>query len=404
MNERSKTNGPLEGLRVIELGSIVAASFASRLLADLGAEVIKVERPDKPDPLRTWGQGSIAGRSLWWSVQSRNKKLITLDLSQEAGQDVFRSLCATSDVVIENFRPGTLEKWNLGPDVLAEVNPGLIVARISGFGQTGPNRMRPCFAAVAEALGGLRFINGEPGGPPLRLGLSLGDTIAGLFAAQGVLAAMVEREKSGLGQVIDVALTESCLAIMESAIAEYDALGKVRRPAGTCIPGVVPSNVFRTQDDHWFVIAATEQRMFERLLVAMERPDLVGDPRFASHRERARHQGELEELIAAWARTKNVQDLSDILNANDIACGAVYSVAEIVKDRQFEARNALVEHDHELIGSFIAQGVAPVFSRTPGRVRWSGKWVSGCDNDEILKNMLGVPEHEIAHLKKSKII
>ncbi|MGH3644514.1 MAG: CaiB/BaiF CoA transferase family protein, partial [Mycobacterium sp.] len=348
--------GPLAGIRVLELGSIVAASFAARLLADLGAEVIKVEGPDNLDPLRGWGQGSVDGRSLWWGIQSRNKKLITLDLHGEEGQSLFRELARHSDVVVENFRPGTLERWNLSYDRLAAANPGLILARISGFGQTGPYRRRPGFAAVAEAMSGMRFINGYPDQAPPRVGLSLGDSIAGTFAAQGILAALHERHASGLGQEIDVSLVESCLAMMEGAVAEYDRLGIVRQPTGTRIPGVAPSNVFKTADGLWFVIAASQQRMFERLCVTMGRPELAVDPRFSTHEGRVSNQIELEELVGEWAQHRTATELQELLEDSSIAAGPVYTMAEVVRDPQLRARDSLITH-HSESGDFLAQGV-----------------------------------------------
>lgn len=396
--------GPLEGLRVIELGSIVAASFAARTLGDLGAEVIKIEAPGNLDPLREWGQGTVEGRSLWWMVQSRNKKLITLDLHKREGQDVFRSLCARSDVVVENFRPGTLEKWGLGFEALAAVNAGLIVARISGFGQTGPYRRRPGFAAVAEAMGGMRHINGFADGPPLRMGLSIGDTISGLFAVQGILAALHERKSSGKGQQIDVALTESCLAMMEGAIGEYDRLGKVRGRTGTRIPGVVPSNVFKTQDGKWLVIAASQTRMFERLCDVMGLPELCREDRFATQEARSANQEALEAIISDWVSRHSSVELDRILENAAIAAGPVHSVADMLDDPQFKARNAFVTHHDDVAGDFLAQGVTPRFSRTPGAVRWSGPWEAGLHNQDIYGALLGLSEDDLNVLRRDNTI
>lgn len=400
----SNVEGPLKGLRIIELGTLVAASFAARILGDFGAEVIKIEDPGQPDPLRAWGQGSVAQRGIWWTIQSRNKRLVTLDLRQAGGQEVFRKLCRTADVVIENFRPGTLEKWGVGPDVLAQVNSRLILARVSGFGQTGPYRHRPCFAALAEAMGGLRYINGEPDGPPLRMGVSLGDTLSGLFAVQGILLALHERAQSGAGQVVDIALTESCLAMLESSIAEYELLGKVRARTGARIPGVVPSNVFRTRDGKWFVIAASEARMFERLCVAMEFPSLSSDVRFATHESRCLNQDPLEQLIADWVATKDSRELATIMEVSDIAGGAVYSAADIVTDPQIVARGTLVVHQDEVMGSFLAQGATPLLSRTPGSVRWAGKWAPGADNQHVYGEIIGLTDQELVQLRASKIM
>jgi formyl-CoA transferase len=259
--------GPLQGLRVVELGSVVSGPFCTRLLADLGAEVIKAEAPHRPDPLRDWGRGSYHGHKLWWPLQSRNKKLITCDLTEPAGQDLMLRLTAISDVVVENFRPGTLERWNLGYERLAEANRGLILARVSGYGQTGPYAERAGFASVAEAMGGLRYINGHPGQAPPRMGISLGDELAGMFAMQGILAALHWRDTAGAGegQVVDVSLLESCYALLESTVPEYDLLGLVRQPSGSRLPGIAPSNVFATVDRRWVVIAANQDTVFARL-------------------------------------------------------------------------------------------------------------------------------------------
>ncbi|MDR7188224.1 formyl-CoA transferase [Microbacterium sp. BE35] len=395
--------GPLNGVRVLELGSIVAASFAARMLADLGAEVIKIEGPDNLDPLREWGQGSVDGRSLWWSIQSRNKKLVTLDLHGDEGQRVFRDLAATSDVIVENFRPGTLERWNLGYDTLSAINPRLILARISGFGQTGPYRRRPGFAAVAEAMSGMRYINGYPDQAPPRVGLSLGDSIAGVFASQGILAALHERQRSGLGQEIDVSLVEACLAMMEGAVAEYDRLGIVRQPTGTRIPGVAPSNVFKTSDGLWFVIAASQQRMFERLCDTMGRPELITDERFRTHEARVRHQVVLEDLVGEWAGEHTAAQLQEMLEDSQIAAGPVYTIAELVNDPQIIAREALITHEVDT-GDFIAQGITPRLSRTPGSVRWSGPWNPGSHNDEVFGDLLGYDEAQRDQLSDRRVI
>lgn len=404
VGEQQSGKGPLAGLRVIELGTIVAASFAARTLGDYGAEVIKVEAPGNPDPLRHWGQGSVNGHGLWWAVQSRNKKLVTLDLRTAQGQGLLRELCVQSDVLIENFRPGTMEKWGLGYADLAAVNPALIMARISGFGQTGPYRTRPGFAAVAEAMGGMRFINGTPEGPPLRMGLSLGDTIAGMFAVQGILAALHERSHSGRGQDIDVALTEACLAMMEGAVAEYDRLGKVRRPTGTTIKGVVPSNVYRTADNRWFVIAASEARMFRRLCAVMGQPDLPDDPRFATHDARCAHQAVLEAIVADWVAGRHAAELDEMMQDAAIAAGPVLSMDQIVEDRQFQARGAFVQHRDDEAGDFIAQGVVPRFGRTPGAVRWSGPWPAGAHNDDIFGSLLGHDDAALDDLREAGVI
>lgn len=403
-NSSAASPGPLSGLRVIELGSIVAASFAARMLADLGAEIIKIEGPSNLDPLREWGQGSVNGHGLWWTVQSRNKKLVTLDLHSEEGQRLFVELSDKSDIIIENFRPGTLEKWNLGYDRLSKNNVRLILARISGFGQTGPYRRRPGFAAVAEAMSGMRYINGYPGQAPPRIGLSLGDSIAGMFAAQGVLAAVFERSSSGTGQVIDISLAESCLAMMEGAVAEYDRLGTVRGPTGTRIRGVSPSNLFVTSDGVWFIIAASQQRMFEHLCGCMGREDLITDSRFSTHPARSVNQTELEDLVGEWAKGYTSEELQKILDEANIAAGPVYSMDEVVQNEQFLARDAFVTHTDDEAGDFIAQGVTPKFSRTPGGLRWSGPWTPGSHNAEIYGELLNINDDQLGRLKDLRVV
>ena len=395
--------GPLQGLRVIELGTILAASTATRLLADLGAEVIKVEAPDRPDPMRYWGRGTYEGRTLWWAVQSRNKKLVTANLRTPEGADIFTRLCDTCDVVVENFRPGTLEKWGLGYDRLSSSNPGLILARISGYGQTGPYASRPGYAAVGEAMGGMRYINGYPDMPPPRTGLSLGDTLAGMFASQGVLAALHERVRSGRGQVIDVSLAESCMAMMESAFAEYDKLGEVRGPSGTGLPGVSPSNLFESRDGKWIVIAANQDQIFGRLCDAMGRPDLATDPRYDTHVGRAAHQQELEQLIADWVAEHDAATLDEFLTRHDVVAGPVYTVADIVADEHFRDRGSLVVHHDDHFGDFLSQNVVPRLDRTPGGVRWTGPWELGAHQAEIY-GALGIDGDELGVLRAGRHI
>lgn len=398
VSEHSVSAGPLEGLRVIELGTILSASTAARILGDFGAEVIKVEAPDRPDPMRDWGRGTFEGRALWWPVQSRNKKLVTANLRTAEGAEVFTRLSDTADVVIENFRPGTMERWGLGYERLSRDNPGLIMARVSGYGQTGPYASRPGYAAVGEAMGGIRYINGYPDMPPPRNGLSLGDTLAGMFASQGIMAALHERRGSGKGQVIDVSLVEACMAVMESSFAEYDKLGAIRGPSGTGLPGVSPSNLFRTRDEKWVVIAANQDQIFRRLCTAMGRPELADDPRYNSHRGRADNQQELEQTVADWVSQHDAADLDGILSRHEVVAGPVYTVADIVADSHFQERGSLVVHHDEQLGDFLSQEVVPRLDRTPGRVRWTGPWELGAHNAEIY-GALGIDEEQLAALR-----
>ncbi|HEX3289936.1 MAG TPA: CoA transferase [Gaiella sp.] len=406
MTENAGVGGPLAGMRMIELGTLLAGPFAGRLLGDMGAEVVKVEAPGQPDPLRDWGQARYEGRSLWWPVQSRNKKCITLDLREPRGQELLLDLVRVSDVMTENFRPGTLERWNLGYDRLSEVNPGLVLARISGFGQTGPYAGRAGYASVAEAMGGLRYINGFPGQAPPRAGISLGDSLAGMFAVQGVLAALYHRDVfgSGRGQVVDVSLMEASFALLESAVPEYDRLGLVRQPMGTGLTGIAPSNIFRSRDELWMVIAANQNGVFRRLCEAMGRPELADDTRFATHSARGENQGELEAMVAEWAAQHDAEEIDRLLNEAGVVCGPIYTMAEIFQDPQFRAREMLVEHVDPEFGAYVGPGIVPKFSGTPGAVRWSGTWEEGSHNEEIYCGLLGLTAAELDALRESGVV
>jgi formyl-CoA transferase len=398
--------GPLAGLRLIELGTLLAGPFAGRLLGDLGADVIKIEPPGKPDPLRDWGQARYEGRSLFWPVQSRNKKCVTLNLREPRGQELLLELVRVSDVVTENFRPGTLERWNLGYDRLSEANPGIVLARISGYGQTGPYAGRAGYASVAEAMGGLRYINGFPGEAPPRAGISLGDSLAAMFAAQGILAALYRRTASpdGRGQVVDVSLMESCFALLEGAVPEYDRLGIVRQPSGTGLKGVAPSNIFKSRDGTWMVIAANQDNVFRRLCDAIGRPELADDERFVTHRVRGENQEELERIVADWAAQHDARDVDTKLNAAGVVCGPIHTIADIFEDPQFAAREMLVEHEDPEFGTYVGPGIVPKFSETPGAVRWSATWDDGSHNEEIYCGLLGLSESELHELEEQGVV
>lgn len=397
--------GPLAGLRVIELGQLLAGPFTGRLLGDWGAEIIKVEPPGQPDPIRDWGKAKYKGRSLWWPVQSRNKKCVTLNLRTERGQELLLELVRRSDVITENFRPGTLERWNLGYERLSEVNPGIILCRISGYGQTGPYASRAGFASVAEAMSGMRSINGFPGEPPPRMHISLGDSLAGMFAAHGILAALYRRDAlGGTGQVIDISLLESCFALLESMVPEYDRLGIVRGPGGTHLKGIAPSNIFKSSDGKWMVIAANQDNVFRRLCEAIGMPELADDPRFSTHLARGENQDEIEGIIAAWAAERTAAEIDETLNAAGVICGPVYTIADIFEDEHFWAREMLLEHEDPEIGTFIGPGITPKFSETPGRVRWTGPWEEGSHNAEIYGGLLGLSDAEIESLRAEGVI
>jgi formyl-CoA transferase len=398
--------GPLAGVRLVELGMLLAGPFTGRLLGDMGAEVIKVEPPRKPDPLREWGKARYKGRSLWWGVQSRNKKCVTLDLRREKGQQLLLELVKRSDVLIENFRPGTLEKWNLGWERLSEANPKLVVCRISGYGQTGPYSPRAGFASVAEAMGGIRHINGFPGEPPPRMHISLGDSLAGMFAAQGILAALYRRDAlgGGRGQVVDVSLLESCFALLESTVPEYDRLGIVRGPSGTGLKGVAPSNIFSSRDGKWVVIAANADNVFRRLCEAMGRPELADDERFSTHLARGEHQEEIEAVVAEWAGRRDADEIDEILNDAGVICGPIYTIADIFEDEHFRAREMLVEHVDPEFGPYLGPGIVPKFSETPGEVRWSATWEHGSHNREVYGDLLGLSEEELRGLAEEGVL
>ena len=399
--------GPLAGMRMIELGTLLAGPFAGRLLGDMGAEIIKVEAPGKPDPLRDWGHARYEGRTLWWPVQSRNKKCITLNLREERGQDLLLELVRVADAVSENFRPGTLERWNLGYDRLAAANPGIVLARISGYGQTGPYAERAGFASVAEAMGGLRYINGFPGEAPPRTGISLGDSLAAMFAVQGILAALYHRDAlggNGRGQVVDVSLMEASFALLESTVPEYDRLGIVRGPTGTGLKGIAPSNIFKSRDGLWVVIAANQDNVYRRLCEAMGQPELADDPRFATHLDRGERQDELEGIVGEWAAQHDADDIDRILNEAGVVCGPIYTVAEIFEDPQFRDREMLVEHVDPDFGPFIGPGIVPKFVGTPGQVQWSGTWEDGSHNEEIYCGLLGLTDSELGDLREDGVV
>ncbi|MBU3707004.1 MAG: CoA transferase [Mycobacterium sp.] len=397
--------GALDGIRVIEVGTLISGPFAGRLLGDMGADVIKIEPPGSPDPLRTWGQAEVEGRHFFWTVHARNKKAVTLNLRESRGRELFLDLVGRSDIIVENFRPGTLEKWNLGYDVLRQRNPGIILVRVSGYGQTGPDAGKAGYASVAEAVSGLRHMNGFPGGPPPRLALSLGDTLAGMFAAQGALAALYRRTVTGEGQVVDVALTEACLAVQESTIPDYDAGGVVRGPSGTRLEGIAPSNIYQSADGSWVVIAANQDTVFRRLCAAMGTPELADDERFADHGARGRNQDELDAIIGQWAATRAPHDIIDTLNDAGVIAGPINTVAEVVRDPQLRARGMLVEHyDEGAQRTVLGPGVVPVLSATPGGVRTAGSARPGQHNAEIFGDLLGLSGAEIDELTEQGVL
>ncbi|AZZ81403.1 formyl-CoA transferase [Gordonia alkanivorans] len=397
--------GPLEGVTVLELGTLIAGPHAARLLGDMGADIIKIEPPGKPDPIRTWGQAEVDGHRFYWTVHARNKKAITLDLRSDRGREIFLQLADRADVVVENFRPGTLERLGIGPDVLSERNPGLVIVRVSGYGQTGPDATRAGYASVAEAASGLRYLNGYPGQLPPRLALSIGDTLAGMFAAQGALAALYRRTVTGKGQVVDTSLIESCVAVQESAIADYDAGGVVRGPSGTRLEGIAPSNLYPTSDGTHVIIAANQDSVFARLCQAMGRPELATEERFADHTARGRNQDELDVMIGEWSEQYSAEKLTEVLSAAGVVVGPVNTVAEVVADPHLRARGMIAEHyDEGAQRTVLGPGVVPQFSDTPGGIRNAGPPTPGCDNEAVYGEMLGLSSADLTELREGGVI
>ncbi len=395
----SGTSGPLSGLRVIELGQLIAGPFCGQLMGDLGAEVIKVEPPGVGDVMRSWGRGV----PVWWSVIARNKKCVTLDLRHSEGQAILKSLALEADFLIENFRPGTLEKWGIGFDDLAAINPRLIMVRVSGFGQTGPYAQRAGYASVGEAMGGLRYIAGDPDRPPVRVGISIGDSLAATMGCLGALAALHARTQSGRGQVVDAAIYESVLAMMESTIPEFTVGGFVRERSGAILPKTAPSNVYPTLGGEMIVIGANQDSVFARLAEAMAQPELTEDPRFKDHVARGENQAELDTLISQWSATLEAETLLDSMNAHGVPAGRVYRAPDMLNDPQFAAREAIVEVPHPEFDNLKMQNVFPKFSKTPGSVRWPGPGL-GEHNDEIYGGLLAMSAERRSQLARDGVI
>lgn len=399
-----RSGGPLAGIRVIETGVLLAGPFCARLLADFGAEVIKIEPPNEGDPMRTTGQALFDGKSLWWPSISRNKKCVTLNLRVPEGQAILRQLMAEADVLIENFRPGTFEGWGLGYETLRQINPGLVFVRVSGYGQTGPNRGKPGFAAVAEAFGGLRNLVGFPDRPPCRVGISLGDSLSGMFAALGVMMALYHRDvNGGQGQVVDMALYEAVFALLEGSLTEYDKLGYQRSRTGTLLPGFAPSNLYPCRGGQWIVIAANTDGLFRRLCKLMNREALLDDPRFAHQVERGQNREAIDEIVAAWTAEQELPTLLAQLEAATIPVGPVYSIEDIVNDPHYQARDMLLTLHDRVLGELRMPGVVPKLSDTPGSVRSTGPEL-GEHNTEVYGNLLGLSAEDIAGLTARGII
>ncbi|MDG1010057.1 MAG: CoA transferase [Amylibacter sp.] len=393
----------LSDLRVLEMGQLLAGPFCGQLLADFGAEVIKIEAPGIGDPMRQWGREKPHGKSLWWPVVARNKKSLTLNLREKDGQDIVRKLIENTDILIENFRPGTMERWNLSYEELSKINPRLVMVRVTGFGQTGPYSKRAGYGAIGEAMGGLRYVVGDPSSQPSRMGISIGDELAAVHACMGAMFAIHARERTGKGQVVDSAIYEAVLNMMESLVTEYDVAGYVRERTGAILPNVSPSNVFDTFDDKLLLIAANQDTVFKRLAEAMGRPELAEDERYATHSARGKYQKELDGLINEWTRTLPLNDLEERMNEFGVPCGLIYKAQDMLEDEHFKAREAIVDVEHPDFGLIKMQNVAPRLSDTPGGVRHVGPTL-GEDNDYVLSGLLGFDEDEKARLKDAGII
>ncbi|MFL0796436.1 MAG: CoA transferase [Cellvibrionaceae bacterium] len=399
-------SGPLSGIKVIEFGQLLAGPFCGCILAYFGAEVIKIEPPRGGDPIRGWRALDENGTSFWWRSLGRNKKSVTLDLKTEKGRELAARLLDGADVLIENFRPGVMEDWGLGPEQVKQTNPGLVYARISGFGQTGPYKKRPGFASVCEGMSGFRYVNGYPDEAPVRPNLSVGDSIAGLHAALGIVMALLSKQKGGAtegkGQVIDVALYESMFNLMEAVVPEYSGAGVIREPSGTTVTGIVPTNTYRCSDGRFIVIGGNGDSIFQRLMQAVGRDDLSTDERLAKNAGRVKHEQEIDEVLSGWCVNNSSKEALDILEEHRVPAGPIYNVEDMLADEHFQERGVFesVEIDGKPLD---IPALFPRMTETPGQTRWAGAEV-GSHNDEILGDALGLSDAELSELKEQGVI
>ncbi|PKM22303.1 MAG: carnitine dehydratase [Gammaproteobacteria bacterium HGW-Gammaproteobacteria-14] len=392
---------PLAGIRVIELGQLLAGPFTGTLLGYFGAEVIKVEPPGG-DPIRGWRKLDDDGTSFWWRSLGRNKKCVTIDLKQDDGIELVRQLIGSADVVIENFKPGTMENWQLGPEDFRTSHPQLIYTRISGYGQTGPYAPKPGYASVCEGIGGFRYVNGFPGGRPVRPNLSMGDTVAGIHAALGILLALFERERGGTGQVVDIALYESVFNLLEAVIPEYDGAGVIREPSGSTVTGIVPTNTYLCRDNKYVIIGGNGDSIFQRLMTAAGRADMAADPRLASNAGRVVHEAEIDQALSDWCAGLDSSEVLAILEGAGVPAGPIYSAADMLADPHFQARQLFEQV--EINGKPLKiPAILPKLGGTPGRTAWPGPEV-GAHNDEVLREGLGLSPEQYADLKQRGII
>jgi crotonobetainyl-CoA:carnitine CoA-transferase CaiB-like acyl-CoA transferase len=399
MTLSAENNGPLRGIRVVEMGQLIAGPFCGQLLGDMGAEVIKIEPPGKGDPMRDWGRGDYP---LWWEVVARNKKSVSANLRVPEGQALARKLIATADILIENFRPGTLEKWDMSPDALHTANPGLIIVRVSGYGQTGPYSDRAGFGGIGEAMGGWRNIVGDPDRAPSRMGVSIGDSLAATYGCIGALAALRHRDLTGEGQVVDSALYEAVLQVMESLVPDYSVFGYVRERTGSVLPGIAPSNVYTCSDGD-FLIGANQDTVFGRLCTAMGKPELARDPRYIDHISRGKNQRELDNIINAWTGTLTVEAVEALMIEHGVPAGRVYTPADMMTDPHFAARGAITDVPHPKWDNLKMQTVFPRLSKTPGSIRSIAPQTVGEDNVSVYLD-LGLSAEELEILRANATI
>lgn len=395
---------PLDGVRVVEMGSLLAGPFCGQLLGDFGAEVIKVESPGVGDPMREWGRHRKEDRTLWWPIIARNKKSVTMNLREEEGQDLARKLISEADVLVENFRPGTMERWGLGYEELSEINPGLVMVRVSGFGQTGPYRKQAGFGSIGEAMGGIRHVTGFEDQAPPRTGVSLGDSLAATFGALGALTALYHRDaRSGRGQVVDVGIYEAVLALMESTIPEYGLTGHIRGRTGTVLPFVAPSNIYPTREGDYVLIAGNADNVFKRLAEAIGHPEWVRDERYATHHARGENMEELDDMISEWTRGRSGDEVLEVMREGGVPAGKVFTAEDMMEDPHYAARENIISVEDPEIGPFPMQNVVPRLTETPGEVRWTGPGL-GEHNDEVYAGIIGMDEDERDRLQERGII
>ena len=400
MTDAAGRKGPLTDIRLIELGQLIAGPFCGQLMADMGADVIKVEPPGQGDPMREWGRGDYP---LWWPICARNKRVVTANLREPEGQELVRKLVAKADFLLENFRPGTLERWGLGYDELSKINPGLILIRVSGYGQSGPYSHKAGYASVGEAMGGMRYLCGEPDRPPSRAGLSIGDSLSATYACLGALAALHHRERTGEGQVVDASIFESVLNVMESTIPEYAIAGYVRERSGSTLPGVAPSNVYRCSDGE-FLIAANQDTVFKRFCEATGLTQLLEDERFTSHTARGANMAELDDIINEWTGTKTVAEVAELMDRAGVPSGKIYTAPDMLADPHYAAREAIVDVPSTQWPGLKMQNVFPKMSKTQGEIRWPGPDEMGAHNAEVYGGLLGLSGEELEALQEKSII